>query len=336
MAKKREPVWATRLRDLLRDFVAAKKRSRLRFVLVQTIGAEVKDLQPSVDENCSRTRTAVTLGDGTPAVRWAYRFGRDNDPAVALIKRGNDILKRHGDEILKLFGLKFVDSWECSWPWLLARLAEVEHPFRGDIKVERTLAGVAGPKMMAEAVAFWLGQGPQPNWLAERNKSFRADIPHVAVASIAAIRAILERVDSLSAAKDMLGSRTKPTTLGGEQQPPNPPKVYLSSWREILAALSTEKDKVSVRQVRAAHKLVPGPIILPTQGGQPMPVVKADLLIWWSGLEDRYRELATARDSLLADRSATLENQFDLGRGEHQETVVPEIAGSVKGRRGST
>lgn len=226
-AKKREPAWATRLRDLRRDFVAANKRSRLRFVLVQTIGANVKGLQPSDDENCSRTRTAVTLGDGTPAVRWVYRFGRDNDPAVALIERGNDILKRHGDEILKLFGLKFVDSWESNWPWLLARLAEVEHHFRGDIKSDRTLAGVASPNEMAEAVAFRLGQGPKPSWLDKRNKSFRADIPHVAVASIAAIRAILERVDALSAATDKLGSRKEPAAIRGKER-------SRLTWQKVL------------------------------------------------------------------------------------------------------
>ncbi len=214
MARKERTPWATRLRDLLRGFVAANNRTRLRFVLVQTIGANIKGLQPSVDQNCWRTITPVTLGDGTPAVRWVYRFGRDDDPAISLIERGNDILKRHGDEILKLFGLKFVDSGESNWPWLLARLREVEHPFRGDIKSDRTLAGVASPNEMAEAVAFTLGQGPKPSWWDKRNKSFRVDIPHVAVASIAAIRAILDRVElaklaTIDSPKDVTDERVE-------------------------------------------------------------------------------------------------------------------------------
>ncbi len=121
------------------------------------------------------------------------------------------------------------------------------------------------------------------------------------------------------------------------KQPPFalPPKFYLSGWREILDALGLDNDKTNQSRVRKAHKTVPGPIIMPTKGGQPTPVVKHDLLDWWNGLDDRYRELAAKRDSLHADRSATLENQFDLGRGEHTETVVTEIAGRVKRRRGS-
>ena len=121
----------------------------------------------------------------------------------------------------------------------------------------------------------------------------------------------------------------------GEQQPPNVPKDYLSSWREILDALGKANNTTEQRRVRDAHAKFPGPIIMPTHGGQPK-VVKGDLLVWWNGLEDRYREEATERDSVRADRSATVENQFDLGRGDHEETVVPEIAGRVKRRRGST
>ena len=113
------------------------------------------------------------------------------------------------------------------------------------------------------------------------------------------------------------------------------PKVYLSSWRDILDALSTETDKVAKTAVRAAHEKFSGPIVMPRQGGQPR-VVKADLLVWWNSLEDRYREELEERDSQLADHSATVQNQFDRGRGGHEETVVPAIAGRVKRRRGST
>lgn len=125
-------------------------------------------------------------------------------------------------------------------------------------------------------------------------------------------------------------------TPDGEQHPTDAPKVYLSGWLEILDALNLKNDKTNQGRVRKAHKTVPGPIIMPTQGGQPTPVVKADLLLWWNGLEERYREIATERDSRLVDRSATVRDQFDRGRGEHEETVVPEIAGHVKRRRGST
>lgn len=123
-------------------------------------------------------------------------------------------------------------------------------------------------------------------------------------------------------------------TPADEQHPSDVPKVYLLSWREILNVLNLKNDKTSQGRVRNAHKSFPGPIIMPNPGGQPK-VLKADLLIWWNGLEDRFREDATKRDSLLVDRSATVENQFDRGRGEHTETVVPEIGGRVKGRRGS-
>ncbi len=163
---------------------------------------------------------------------------------------------------------------------------------------------------------------------------------------------IIEAEKQLELLIDLLGATTsdpQPATVGivddtalvigktpdGEQQPPNAPKVYLSSWRELLDALGKDNNTTEQRRVRAAHKKFPGPIIMPTHGGQPT-VVKTDLLVWWNGLEDRYHEEATVRDSLLADRSATLENQFDLGRGEHTETVVPDIAGRVKRRRGST
>lgn len=113
------------------------------------------------------------------------------------------------------------------------------------------------------------------------------------------------------------------------------PKVYLNSWSQITDALSTETDKVEIAKVRAAHVNFQGPIVMPTQGGQPK-VVKAELLAWWNGLEDLYRKEAAERGSHLVDRSATVENQFDRGRGEHEETIVPEIAGRVKRRRGST
>ena len=119
-----------------------------------------------------------------------------------------------------------------------------------------------------------------------------------------------------------------------EQKLPGVPKVYLSSWREILDALNKDNNSNEQRRVREAHARFPGPIIMPAQGGQPK-VVKADLLVWWNGLEECYRDEVAERDSLLTDRSATVENQFDLGCGDHTETVVPEIDGRVKRRRGS-
>ena len=160
----------------------------------------------------------------------------------------------------------------------------------------------------------------------ERLESLATDIDELA--------AMLERQPATVETADDSAFVTAKTP-DGEQQPLNAPKVYLSSWRELLDALGKDNNTTERRHVRAAHKKFPGPIIMPTHGGQPT-VVKTDLLVWWNGLEDRYREEATVRDSLLADRSATLENQFDLGRGEHTETVVPDIAGRVKRRRGST
>lgn len=259
MAKKREPAWVRRLRDLLDDFKVAKKRSRLRFWLIQTTRTDIEDLQPSYCKVASRSvsRTAVTLGDGTAAQRIRYRFGSNNDPAVALIERGNDILDRHGDVILKLFGLKFVRTWESNWPWLLEALERVPHPFRGDMQVEREWAGYFSGKEQMEAWDFEDGRGPKPNWWDQKHQSFRADIPHVAVASIAAIRAILERVAADSAETPKI-----------EHQPPNDGPFGLDGFRwrtlkprtglpstpfRLLRALWTVKDRTATFDDLAEH-----------------------------------------------------------------------------------
>ena len=245
--KKREAAWTTRLRDLLLDFKAAKERCQLRFVLIQTTGADVKDLLPSDPKIESGSgRASVTLGDVTPAQRLFYRLGPGDDPAVALIERGNDILNRHGHSILKLFGLKFIRTFESNWLWLLATLADVEHPFRGDIKADRELAGYLSPKEMREAFAFQDGRGPKPNWWDKKHQSFRADIPHVAVASIAAIRAILERVDANAA--ETPGDKRQTPKVDGPLQPDgfclNGIEVWglAEDWQDVLTFVCKQGD----------------------------------------------------------------------------------------------
>jgi len=129
---------------------------------------------------------------------------------------------------------------------------------------------------------------------------------------------------------------SKPPT-GDDRQPSNTmtPKKYLQSWREILDALGMDNNTTEQRRVREANERYSGPIIMPAQGGQPK-VVQLELIAWWNGLEDRYRADAAERDAALSDSAATVAQQYEQGRGEHSEIVVPDIEGHVKRRRGGS
>lgn len=133
-------------------------------------------------------------------------------------------------------------------------------------------------------------------------------------------------------------AKLNPTTEmeSGHQSPGTPnPKEYLRSWAEILDALDLKNNRTNKDRVRNTNKNFEGPIILPAQGGQPK-VAKAGLLSWWNGLEKRFRDEAGERSAGLSDHSATVFNQYEQGRGEHSETVVPDISGHVKHRRGGS
>ncbi len=112
---------------------------------------------------------------------------------------------------------------------------------------------------------------------------------------------------------------------GVEADQPETPKQYLTSWREVLAALdrkNNETERNLLRRLNADHE---GPIIFQGQGKQPF-CDKTSLLAWWAGLEDRFRELQDRQ----RDRQTTVADQYSYGEAG---VVVPEIEGSVKRRR---
>lgn len=255
--------WVIRLRHLKRQFLLAEKTSRLKIVLVQSAnGQDVNDLQPTADDplRISIARQDVRLTDGTPAWRFTYEFGKPNDPAKRLMERGDDILKAHGAEILRLFGLRFIDSRK-NWAWLLWQLKNVEQPYQGDIEAESTMAGVLSPNDSQQVTAWAFGCEPRPNWYAERTRSFRVDLPHAATASIAAIRAILDRVGSVPhSANKAAGDNGKPTDkansspsvvspTGAEQHPDGPEDPYWLWWKG-------ERHKVGSDRARRTYDLL--------------------------------------------------------------------------------
>jgi hypothetical protein len=105
------------------------------------------------------------------------------------------------------------------------------------------------------------------------------------------------------------------------------PTRYLMSWREIIDALGLKNNEESRRQVRQLNQHYQGPIVLPTSRGKQPKVNKDKLLSWWNGLEQRFCE----SEKKQADAHATVQAQHGFGRNG---TVVPEIAGHVRNRRG--
>ena len=104
------------------------------------------------------------------------------------------------------------------------------------------------------------------------------------------------------------------------------PKSYLLSWREIVEALDLKPNEASRDQIRSLNEKYSGPITIGGRGKQPK-ATRENLLKWWNGLESRFEE-NQARDR---DKQATVDNQYKHGR---DETVVPDISGHVKKRRG--
>lgn len=104
-------------------------------------------------------------------------------------------------------------------------------------------------------------------------------------------------------------------------------KTYLWNWREILSALGLRNDDENRRRVRDANIKFDGPITLPKKGSQPK-VCKERLLTWWDALEGRFCQ--QEQDQL--DEEATLDASYQYGKGA---TVLPDIAGHIKKRRGS-
>jgi hypothetical protein len=120
---------------------------------------------------------------------------------------------------------------------------------------------------------------------------------------------------------------------GGERQvaqqpnpPPDTPPVYLTSWREILAALNLKNNSTDQAKVRRLHKKFSSPIKFGGRGKQPF-VVKSELLEWWNGLEEQMEE-STRRQK--DKRESVAEN---YAHGQRGEKVIPEIAGYERKRK---
>ena len=117
---------------------------------------------------------------------------------------------------------------------------------------------------------------------------------------------------------------TAPNEATSSTKPP-PPKVYFTSWRELLLALDLKNTAEMQNKVRSLNKSHDGPIVLPRKGSQPK-VERSVLLEWWNGLQDRF-EVIRGRES---DAAATTQNQHAHGKSG---IVVPDIGGSIKKRR---
>jgi hypothetical protein len=141
-----------------------------------------------------------------------------------------------------------------------------------------------------------------------------------------ACRAIIQLQVQTRQAGENDGTR-RPDAIESLTPPPPPPTQYLMSWREILDAIERENNPEGQRQVRALNTRFNGPIILPKKGGQPK-VTRDKLLAWWNGLEEQFRELEQKQ----ADTQATLQAEHKYGK---DETVLPDISGHVKKRRGT-
>jgi len=109
--------------------------------------------------------------------------------------------------------------------------------------------------------------------------------------------------------------------------PPRVPKRYLVNWHEILDALGLPNNDEKRSLVNRLMDELSGPIVVAGQGSQPR-VEKMELLEWWKGLQDRFKELGQRR----MDLAATLSAQHDDGR---EGISTPEISGSVKHRHDS-
>lgn len=131
------------------------------------------------------------------------------------------------------------------------------------------------------------------------------------------------------------------STLGMEPDPPTV-KVYLHGWGEILNSLTLDNNSTNQRRIRELSERFQGPIILPGQGGQPK-VVKDDLIVWYNGLEEKFRNESSQRENAnaqaAADQAATLAGQYQHGKGGPDgqgTTVVPELGGHVRDRRATS
>ena len=106
------------------------------------------------------------------------------------------------------------------------------------------------------------------------------------------------------------------------------PAQYLTNWREILIALDMKNNREDQSKVRILNEKYDGPIVIPGQGSQPK-AEKNKLIAWWNGLAAKW----TTVGSKTINAAATVANQYEYGR---EGVVVPDIAGGVKKRKGTS
>jgi hypothetical protein len=103
------------------------------------------------------------------------------------------------------------------------------------------------------------------------------------------------------------------------------PKCLLTTWAEIVNTLGMKPhDRGKIKSLNERYS---GPIPTPRKGKQPI-VERAALIEWWNRLAITHQTQQNRRDG----RQASIEGH-DYGR---DGTVLPEIHGSVRKRRGKS
>jgi hypothetical protein len=120
----------------------------------------------------------------------------------------------------------------------------------------------------------------------------------------------------------------QPTEQAEHERPLPEPVKYCHGWPEILQALKLKNNDDQRRVVRRLNERRDGPITFGSTGERPW-VVAHDLLAWWNSLGQQVEEAEKQR----ANASESTSGQYNYGRNG---TVVPEIKGHVKKKRGES
>jgi hypothetical protein len=101
--------------------------------------------------------------------------------------------------------------------------------------------------------------------------------------------------------------------------------VNLSGWAEILDCVGRRNGRRDRALVKKLNAKFSGPIVITGPGSPPM-VRKDELLGWWNGLVQQWREELEKQ----ADQQATVQNQYPYSK---DGTAVPDLSGHVKKTR---
>lgn len=167
-------------------------------------------------------------------------------------------------------------------------------------------------------------------WMFQRQFEVATDRPDSGVMLPDAFGRLVECIDTLlaetAAPHAVMFPAIKP------QADAEPLKVYLHNWRQILDTLELHNERTNRNHIRKLNDKCGGPILLPSQGGQPR-VVEAELLSWWRRIEELWKEKkeqGDLRQQTEGSRRETVSDQHSYG---HEGIVVPAIGGSIKRRR---